>query len=55
MKQTSGPGRRPAETVIKDIRRVTSRQFSPEKTRTELATNIRVRENRETGGGLPLG
>src|ERR671917_2886927 len=30
MKQTSGPARRPAEAVIKDIRRATRRQFSAE-------------------------
>ena len=30
MKQTSGPARRPAEAVIKDIRRATCRQFSAE-------------------------
>src|ERR671915_1222386 len=30
MKQTSGPARRPAEAVLKDIRRVTRRQFSAE-------------------------
>ena len=30
MKQTSGPARKPAETVIKDIRRATRRQFSSE-------------------------
>jgi len=30
MKQTSGPARKPAEVVIKDIRRVTRRQFSAE-------------------------
>ncbi len=28
MKQTSGPARKPAEAVIKDIRRATRRQFS---------------------------
>ena len=30
MKQTSGPAKKPAETVIKDIRRATRRQFSAE-------------------------
>ena len=30
MKQTSGPARKPAEAVIKDIRRATRRQFSAE-------------------------
>jgi hypothetical protein len=30
MKQTTGPARRPAEAVIKDIRRATRRQFSAE-------------------------
>src|SRR3954462_10473599 len=30
MKQTSGPARKPAEAVIKDIRRATGRQFSSE-------------------------
>ena len=30
MKQASGPARRPAEAVIKDIRRATRRQFSAE-------------------------
>ena len=30
MKQTSGPARKPAEAVIKDIRRATRRQFSSE-------------------------
>lgn len=30
MKQTSGPARKPAEAVIKDIRRATRRQFSCE-------------------------
>ena len=30
MKQTSGPVRKPAEAVIKDIRRATRRQFSAE-------------------------
>src|ERR687891_2120801 len=30
MKQTSGPARRPAEAVIKEIRRATRRQFSAE-------------------------
>jgi transposase len=30
MKQTSGPSRKPAEAVIKDIRRATRRQFSAE-------------------------
>ena len=30
MKQTSGPARKPAEAVIKDIRRATRRQFSVE-------------------------
>ena len=30
MKQTSRPARKPAETVIKDIRRATRRQFSSE-------------------------
>ena len=37
MKQTSGPARRPAEAVVKDIRRATRRQFSAEeKIRTVL-------------------
>jgi transposase len=30
MKQTSGPAKRPADTVVKDIRRATRRQFSAE-------------------------
>lgn len=30
MKQASGPAQKPAETVIKDIRRATRRQFSSE-------------------------
>ena len=30
MKQTSGPAKKPAEAVIKDIRRATRRQFSSE-------------------------
>lgn len=30
MKQTSGPARKPAKVVIKDIRRATRRQFSSE-------------------------
>ena len=30
MKQTSGPARKPADAVIKDIRRATRRQFSAE-------------------------
>jgi transposase len=30
MKQTSGPAKKPADTVIKDIRRATRRQFSSE-------------------------
>ena len=30
MKQSSGPVRKPAEAVIKDIRRATRRQFSAE-------------------------
>ncbi|SDA24062.1 transposase [Methylobacterium sp. UNC378MF] len=30
MKQSSGPARKPAEAVIKDIRRATRRQFSAE-------------------------
>jgi transposase len=30
LKQPSGPARKPAETVIKDIRRATRRQFSSE-------------------------
>ena len=30
MKQTSGPARKPAEAMIKDIRRATRRQFSSE-------------------------
>ncbi|CAO4183969.1 hypothetical protein [Methylorubrum extorquens] len=30
MKQSSGPVRKPAEAVIKDIRRPTRRQFSAE-------------------------
>jgi len=30
MKQTSGPVKRPAEQVVKDIRRATRRQFSAE-------------------------
>jgi transposase len=30
MKQTSGPGKQPADTVVKDIRRATRRQFSAE-------------------------
>jgi transposase len=30
MKRTSGPARKPAEAVIKDIRRATRRQFSAE-------------------------
>ena len=30
MKQTSGPARKPAEAVIKDIRRATRRHFSAE-------------------------
>ena len=37
MKQTAGPAKKPAETVIKDIRRATRRQFSAEeKIRTVL-------------------
>ena len=30
MKQTSGPAKKPAEAVVKDIRRATRRQFSAE-------------------------
>ena len=30
MKQTSGPAKAPAEAVVKDIRRMTRRQFSAE-------------------------
>ena len=30
MKQTSGPAKGPAETVVKDIRRATRRHFSAE-------------------------
>ncbi len=30
MKQTSGPAKEPAETVVKDIRRATRRHFSAE-------------------------
>ena len=30
MKQTSGPTKKPAEAVLKDIRRATRRQFSAE-------------------------
>ena len=36
MKQTSGPAKKPAEAMIKDIRRATRRQFSSEEIRVVL-------------------
>lgn len=42
MKQTSGPAKKPAEAMIKDIRRVPRRQFSSEeKIRVVLVSVVR--------------
>jgi hypothetical protein len=42
MKQTSGPARKPAEAVIKDIRRATRRQFSAEEKIRIVLEGLRV-------------
>ena len=44
MKQKSGPGKAPAEQVLKDIRRQTRRQYSAEKIRIVLE-GLRGEEN----------
>ena len=45
MKQTSGPGKAPAEQVLKDIRRQTRRQYSAEEKIRIVLEGLRGEEN----------
>ena len=48
MKQTSGPAKKPAEAVIKDIRRATRRQFSSEEKIRVVLEGLRGEVRRAT-------